>query len=45
MNEILTLEQILEIGIKTLPVGFIIGCFPMLIGYVIEAMFNIFKRL
>lgn len=41
---ILSIEELGILFVEFIPVGFLIGCFPMLIGFVQQGIFNIFKR-
>lgn len=43
--EVLSIEELAKLFIEFIPVGFLIGCFPMLIGFVQNGLMNIFKRL
>ncbi|WP_411337017.1 hypothetical protein [Ruminococcus gauvreauii] len=43
--ELWTLEDILGIGMQLFPIGFLLGCLPMLIGLLVSMVFKIFKNL
>lgn len=45
-QEILTLslEELGKLFTASIPVGFLIGCIPMIIGVAIHGLINIFKK-
>lgn len=40
----LTLEELGQLFITSIPVGFLIGCIPMIIGVAIHGLINIIKK-
>lgn len=40
----LPLEELGRLFVSTIPVGFVLGCFPMLIGVAIHGIVGIFKK-
>lgn len=40
----LSLEELGNLYITSIPVGFLIGCIPMIIGVAIHGLINIFKK-
>lgn len=40
----LPLEGLGKLFVSTIPVGFVLGCFPMLIGVTIHGIVGIFKK-
>lgn len=44
MEELATLEQLYQIGIGLTLSGFILGCFPMIIGLTVDGIIKIFKK-
>lgn len=41
---ILTLEETGQLFMTSIPVGFLIGCIPMIIGVTIHGLINIIKK-
>lgn len=40
----ISLSEFGQLFCESIPVGFILGCFPMIIGVVAHGLINIFKR-
>ena len=40
----LSLEELEKLFTTSIPVGFLIGCIPMIIGVAIHGLINIFKK-
>lgn len=40
----LTIEELGQLLMTSIPVGFLIGCIPMIIGVAIHGLINIFKK-
>lgn len=40
----LSLEELGQLFIASIPAGFLIGCIPMIIGVAIHGLINIFKK-
>lgn len=40
----LSLEELGQLFITSIPAGFLIGCIPMIIGVAIHGLINIFKK-
>lgn len=41
---VLSLEELADLFVTFIPIGFLVGCFPMLIGFTIQGLMHIFKR-
>lgn len=41
----LPLEELGNLFVSCIPIGFFIGCFPMFIGYAICGIISIFKKI
>lgn len=40
----LPLEELTELFASCIPIGFLVGCFPMIIGVAINGIIGIFKK-
>ena len=40
----LSLEEVGQLFVTSIPIGFVIGCIPMVIGVAIHGLINIIKR-
>lgn len=41
----LTLEELGKLFVSCIPVGFLVGCFPMIIGLTVLGIISIFKKI